>query len=65
MYYFDNNQHSLPHIHVKYQEEEVVINILTSEILNGSIRANKLKLVLAWIEIHKDELIADWSLAIK
>lgn len=65
LYYFDNNQHNLPHIHVKYQEEEVVINILTSEILNGAIRANKLKLVLAWIEIHKDELIADWSLAIQ
>jgi hypothetical protein len=25
---------------------------------------NKLKLILAWMEIHKDELLADWDLAI-
>jgi hypothetical protein len=65
LYYFDNKQHSTPHIHVRFQEDEIVINILTSETLNGFIPANKLKLVLAWIEIHKDELIADWSLAVE
>ena len=65
LYYFDNNQHNTPHIHVKYQENEVVINILTSDILNGAIPNNKLKLVLAWMEIHKDELIADWSLVVQ
>jgi hypothetical protein len=65
LYYFDNNKHNTPHVHVKYKEDEVVINILTSEILNGTIPANKLKLVLAWMEIHKDELIADWSLAVQ
>lgn len=25
--------------------------------------SNKEKLLIAWIEIHKDELMADWSLA--
>lgn len=65
LYYFDNNQHNAPHIHVKYKDEEVVINIITSEIIKGSIVGNKLKLVMAWIEIHRDELIADWSLAIR
>lgn len=65
LYYFDNNQHNTPHIHVKYQENEVVVNIMTSEIIKGTIPANKLKLVSAWMEIHRDELIADWSLAIQ
>lgn len=65
LYYFDNNQHNTPHIHVKFQENEAVINILTSEIIKGEIKSNKLKLVLAWIEIHRDELMADWSLAIQ
>jgi hypothetical protein len=65
MYYLDNKQHNLPHIHVKYQDEEAVISIIDGELLGGTIKVNKMKLVQAWIEIHKDELIADWELAIK
>jgi hypothetical protein len=32
--------------------------------MEGSLRTAKLKLVQAWIEIHQDELMADWTLAI-
>jgi len=28
------------------------------------MKSNKLKLVQAWIEIHKDDLMADWELAV-
>jgi shikimate kinase len=63
MYFFDNRKHHLPHVHVKYQEQEAVISIPEGEILEGNIKSNKMKLVQAWIEIHKDELIADWELA--
>lgn len=65
MYYLDNKQHNLPHIHVKYQDEEAVISIIDGELLEGNLKINKMKLVLAWIEIHNDELMADWELAIK
>jgi len=34
------------------------------EVLSGSINKSKMKLLLAWMEIHKDELIADWELAV-
>lgn len=54
LYYVNNRRHKKPHIHVKYQEHEVVI----------SIPANKMKLLTAWIEIHKDELMANWELAV-
>jgi desulfoferrodoxin (superoxide reductase-like protein) len=60
----DNKQHHLPHIHVKYQGDEVIVSIPEGDILEGSIPPAKLKLLLAWIEIHRDELIADWELAI-
>lgn len=33
-------------------------------ILAGDFPNDKLKLVFAWIEIHKDELLADWKLAV-
>lgn len=32
------------------------------EILEGSFPARKLKLLLAWLEIHKEDLEANWKL---
>lgn len=63
LYYYDNKQHKLPHIHVKYQSEEAIITIKEGTVLEGNLPNNKMKLVQAWIEIHKDELIANWELA--
>ncbi len=31
--------------------------------MEGELKPNKLKLVQAWIEIHQEELMADWELA--
>ena len=64
MYFMDNKQHKTPHIHVKYQEDEVVVAIPGGEVLDGHIPNTKMKLVQAWIELHKEELIADWELAV-
>jgi hypothetical protein len=63
MYYFDHRKHHLPHIHVKYQELEVVLSIPDGKVLDGKLRQNKMKLIQAWIEIHQDELMANWELA--
>lgn len=65
MFFKDNKQHNLPHIHVRYQDCKAVINIQTAEILDGSFPPKQLRLTQAWIEIHKDELMADWQLAIE
>ncbi len=65
MYYLDNKQHSLPHIYVKYQDEEAVISIFDGHLLEGSLKLNKMKLVQAGVEIHNEELAADWDLAIR
>lgn len=64
MYYFDNRKHHLPHIHVKYQDDEAVFSLNDGNIIEGKIPNSKRKLVEAWIEIHKDELLANWQLAI-
>jgi len=64
MYFMDSKQHKLPHIHVKYQEHEVVVEIPEGNVLEGKIPSRKMKLLQAWIEIHKDELMADWELAV-
>jgi len=64
MYFMDNKRHHLPHIHVKYQEHEVVVSIPEGNVLEGSIPTPKMKLLQAWVEIHKDELVAAWELAV-
>jgi len=64
MYFKDNRQHKKPHIHVKYQEDEVVVSIPDGGVLEGNIPNPKMKLLQAWIELHKDELVADWELAV-
>lgn len=64
MYFMDNRQHKMPHIHVKYQGQEVIVSIPDGDVLEGSIPLPKMKLLQAWIEIHKDELVADWELAV-
>jgi hypothetical protein len=62
--YEDNVRHHLPHIHVRYSGEKASITIEDGIILAGSLPSRQLKLVQAWIEIHKDELYADWELAV-
>ena len=54
-------RHHKPHIHCKYAEHEVVIS-LDGEILEGDMPSSKMKLIEAWMEIHKDDLLANWEL---
>lgn len=64
MYLIDNLHHNLPHIHAKYAEFEASISIADGEILAGELSRKQLRLVQAWIELHRDELAADWELTV-
>jgi len=63
IYFLDNRQHHKPHIHAKYQNDEAILAIEDGEVLDGHLPQSKLRMVLAWIEIHKDELMANWDLS--
>lgn len=63
MYFFDNQQHHLPHIHVEYQGNRAVFGIDSAELMEGTLPRKQLRLVQAWIELHREELAADWQLA--
>ena len=63
MYFIDDKCHKRPHIHAKYQDEEAVIAIPEGDLLEGTLPPGKMRLILAWVEIHRDELVADWQLA--
>ena len=64
MFFRDVERHHLPHIHADYQGKVAVYSILDGELLAGALPSNKHKLVVAWVEIHKDDLLADWELAV-
>lgn len=51
------NDHNPPHFRVKYSEFEANILIENGTILNGDLPISKLKLVAAWAEIHREELL--------
>ena len=57
MFFRDNRRHHRPHIHVRYQGDE-------ASVFEGSLPPKQLKMVQAWIEIHKEELFVDWELAV-
>ena len=61
MYREVGGKHNLPHIHAEYSGEEVVLS-LDGTVLEGSIPSSKMKLLLAWMEIHHDDLEANWKL---
>ncbi len=64
LFYKDDVRHHLPHIHVRYQNAKASVAIGDGAILDGDFPAKQLKLVRAWVEIHKDELLANWDLAV-
>ena len=61
MYREVGGKHNVPHIHAEYSEQEVVVTF-DGEVLEGEIPKNKFKLLLAWMEIHKEELAANWKI---
>jgi hypothetical protein len=61
MYREAGGRHSLPHIHAEFSGDEVVV-ALDGTVLEGEIPKGKMKLLEAWMEIHRDDLEANWKL---
>lgn len=59
MYYDDHNP---PHIHALYGDDEACYDF-NGQVIDGKLPNKQERLVLAWIEIHKEELEANWKLA--
>lgn len=57
------DEHNPPHIHVEYQNEKAVLDFM-GNIMRGDLKSSTaLKLTREWIDLHKTELLEDWSLA--
>lgn len=57
------NDHNPPHFHAEYAGHKSLVLIEEGIISKGYLPSRQLKLVLAWCEIHKDELMQNWELS--
>lgn len=64
MFFKDNEQHHAPHVHVRYQGRKAAVAIEDGRVLAGDFPPRQLRMVQVWIDIHRDELLADWELAV-
>ena len=61
MYYAPSEQPP-PHFHVYYGEYRASVDIQTCEITQGKLPKKQSRLVIAWAELHQEELMANWTL---
>ena len=61
MYSEPNGPHHEPHIHVEYAGQTAVVS-LDGHLITGEIPENKLRMVQVWIDIHQEDLQANWNL---
>lgn len=53
--------HSVPHIHAKYGEYEISIEIATSKVLCGNIPVKQQKTAISWVCKNKEKLLNEWN----
>ncbi len=56
------NDHSPPHFHAKYQDEEIIMEIESGNI-TGKMSKTAILLIEQWRKLHVNELLNDWKLA--
>ncbi len=60
--YFWPKEHNPTHIHFHYQDFSATFGIEIGKIIDRKLPKQQITLISAWIEIHRDELWADWQL---
>jgi hypothetical protein len=60
MYVEAGGAHHRPHFHAYYQEHVGIYGIEVIERIAGSLPTRQERLVLAWAELHREELIRNW-----
>ena len=53
--------HPPPHFHADYGGNVAQINILTGQVLEGSLPQRALRLVQEWTELHRQELLENFT----
>jgi hypothetical protein len=57
------NDHGFPHFHAFHADGAAKIRIDTLEIIKSDLGRRQLRFVLAWAELHREELEENWRRA--
>lgn len=60
--YFAPEEHNPPHFHIYFNEYKALMDLRCLEFIEGDLPSKQKRLVLAWAELHHDELMANWNL---
>jgi hypothetical protein len=63
MFFEIKEKHHLPHIHIRYQGYRASVAIDDAALLAGELPPRQLRMVQVWVDLHREELLADWELA--
>ena len=61
--YMTWRDHPPPHFHAVYGDHEALVGF-DGKVLVGSLPGRALSMVREWLALHRDELEADWTLAV-
>lgn len=54
------SDHQPPHFHAWYGNYKIIVNIKDGKI-KGEMPSRGVKLILEWLELHRDELLDNWE----
>jgi Domain of unknown function (DUF4160) len=57
------DDHDPPHFHARHAGGEAKVQIDTLEVIDSTLGRRQLRFVLAWAELHQDELADNWRRA--
>ena len=55
------NEHNPPHFHATYNGVETQFDLNEGAFIKGALPSKQARLVLAWYELHKEELLDIWN----
>jgi hypothetical protein len=55
------NEHTPPHFHANYGQDQAVIRIDDGQMIEGFLSTRALRLVEEWRLLHVEELLNDWD----
>ena len=59
MFYEIQEKHHSPHIHIRYQGHKASVSIEDAKLLAGELPPRQLRMVQVWVDLHREELLAD------
>lgn len=55
------NDHNPPHFHAEYAGVETIFDLNQGVFIKGALPSRQSRLILAWFELNKDELLSMWE----